>query len=214
MLDLPWVPKQVASASTDAGPEQVLPGVERPTLAQVRDVLGDCERCGLCSTRTNIVFGVGNPDARLMFIGEAPGRDEDTRGEPFVGRAGELLTKMIGAMGLSRDDVYIANVIKCRPLDNRDPAPDEVRACEPFVHRQIDSVQPEVIVTLGRVALQAMTKKKMSIMRTRGAWIEVRGVPTMPTLHPAFLLRKPEFKREAWSDLQQVMARLGLEGSR
>jgi len=216
MLDLPWVPRDTAAtkpAAPDA-PEAVLAGVERPSLDAIRDVLGPCERCGLCSTRTNIVFGVGNPNARLMFIGEAPGRDEDAQGEPFVGRAGELLTKMIGAMGYSRDDVYIANIIKCRPPDNRDPSPDEIRACEPFVLRQIDSVQPEVIVTLGRIALQAMTKKKLSIMRTRGSWIEVRGVPTMPTLHPAFLLRKPEFKREAWSDLQQVMGRLGLEGRR
>jgi DNA polymerase len=216
MLDLPWVPQTASSAtvSTRAEPMQILSGVERPTLEAIREVLGPCERCGLCENRSNIVFGVGDSDARLMFIGEAPGRDEDQRGEPFVGRAGELLTRMIGAMGLAREDVYIANIVKCRPPDNRDPTPAEIAACEPFVQRQIDSVRPDVIVTLGRVALQAMTKQKLSIMRTRGQWLEVRGVPTMPTLHPAFLLRKPEFKREAWSDLQLVMQRLGLSGGR
>ncbi|MFT4703583.1 MAG: uracil-DNA glycosylase family 4 [Bradymonadia bacterium] len=185
-------------------------GLGSPALEEIRGELGDCERCCLCKRRSNIVFGVGNPSARLMFIGDAPGEREDSRGEPFVGAAGELLTKMIGAMGLSRSDVYIANVIKCRPPANRDPAKDEVASCLPFLKRQVVAVAPEVIVTLGRIAPEALLARDILIAEERGTWTEFEGVPTMLTLHPEFLLQEPAAKRDAWGDLQQVMKRLGL----
>lgn len=188
-------------------------GVGSDALRAIRADLGDCERCGLCERRRNIVFGVGNASARLMFVGEAPGAEEDRKGEPFVGAAGQLLDRMIGAMKLRRQDVYIANVIKCRPPGNRDPSPDEVGTCRPFLDRQIDAIKPECIVTLGRVAAQAMLDRGVSITRERGSWTEYRGVPMMLTLHPAYLLRQPEAKRDAWSDLQSVMKRLGLGGT-
>jgi len=186
--------------------------VHRPklTLPEISDELGDCKRCRLCAGRKNIVFGVGNPDADLMFIGEAPGADEDRLGEPFVGKAGQLLTKMIGAMGLQRSDVYIANVIKCRPPQNRDPESDEISECEPFLLKQIDAIKPKVMVTLGRVSASALLKRHVRITRERGRWVTYHDVPLMPTFHPAYLLRNPSAKREAWADLKAVMARLGL----
>jgi DNA polymerase len=184
------------------------PGQE--TLAQVREDLGECTRCKLHPTRTKIVFGVGNPRARLMFIGEAPGADEDRQGEPFVGRAGKLLDRMIAAMGLAREDVYIANVLKCRPPDNRAPEPDEVARCTPFLFRQIASVAPEVIVALGAPAAQALLDTTAPIGRLRGKFWRHRGIDLMPTYHPAYLLRSPDKKREVWEDLRQVMVRLGL----
>lgn len=193
-------------------PEAPSPEAEppRPDLAAIREELGDCRRCKLCDGRTHIVFGVGNPDADLMFIGEAPGADEDRQGEPFVGRAGHLLTRMIQAMGLRRQDVYIANIIKCRPPKNRDPEMDEVIACEPFLVRQIEAVRPRVIVSLGRVSAQTLLRTSEGITRMRGRWREYQGVKLMPTFHPAYLLRNPAAKREAWIDLQAVMGELGL----
>lgn len=182
------------------------------TLVQLREVLGDCRRCKLCEGRTNIVFGVGNPHAELMFVGEGPGQDEDEQGVPFVGRAGGLLTKIItDGMGLSRDDVYIANVIKCRPPDNRNPEPDEIVACEPFLQRQISMIRPKAIVTLGKFATQALLRERTPISKLRGNWMEYEGVPVMPTFHPAYLLRNPADKRIVWADIQLVMKRLGLE---
>lgn len=178
------------------------------TLDAVRNNLGDCQRCKLHATRSNIVFGVGDPNARLIFIGEAPGFHEDRTGEPFVGKAGELLTRMIQAMGLRRDEVYICNIIKCRPPGNRDPEPDELSRCEPFLIQQLRALRPQVIVTLGRFAAQALLRRDTSITRLRGQWNAYQGVPVMPTLHPAYLLRNPESKREVWADLQQVMQRL------
>ena len=148
-----------------------------------------------------------------MFVGEAPGADEDRQGEPFVGKAGQLLTKMIGAMGLARSDVYIANVVKCRPPGNRDPEPAELATCRPFLDEQIKAVAPEVIVTLGRVAPTALLEREVKITRERGTWVDYQGVPVMLTLHPAYLLRTPAAKREAWQDLQAVMGRLGLAKS-
>ncbi|MEO1173035.1 MAG: uracil-DNA glycosylase [Myxococcota bacterium] len=186
------------------------PGSTPGGLAQVRDALGDCTRCKLHRGRTQIVFGVGDPDARLMFIGEGPGRDEDLQGEPFVGRAGQLLTRMIAAMGLRRENVYIANIVKCRPPRNRDPEPDEVEACEPFLKAQIAAVRPEVIVTLGKYAAQTLLQQKTPISRLRGTWTEYEGTALMPTFHPAYLLRTPAEKRPVWQDLQAVMKRLGL----
>jgi uracil-DNA glycosylase family 4 len=189
------------------------PGLEKTaTLEELSAFIGDCQRCKLAPLRTHLVFGVGNPEADLMFVGEAPGADEDARGEPFVGRAGQLLTDIIErGMGLRRSDVYICNVIKCRPPDNRNPEADEVAACEPFLMRQIDLVQPRAIVALGTFAVQALLKVKTPISRLRGNWHEVRGVKLMPTFHPAYLLRSPGEKRLVWQDIQEVMKLLGIE---
>lgn len=179
-------------------------------LSEIRAGLGDCARCKLSRGRTQIVFGVGDPTARLMFIGEGPGRDEDLQGEPFVGAAGRLLDKMIKAMGLSRQKVYIANIVKCRPPRNRDPEADEVRACEPFLKQQIRAIGPEVIVALGRYAAQTLLRDQTPITRLRGRWKAYEGIPLMPTYHPAYLLRNEQEKRPVWADLQSVMKRLGL----
>ncbi len=187
------------------------PGLETTAdLAALREFIGDCTRCKLAPGRTNLVFGVGNPSADLMFVGEAPGADEDARGEPFVGRAGQLLTDIIErGMGMARAEVYICNVIKCRPPDNRNPEPDEVAACEPFLFRQIDLVRPRVIVGLGTFAVQALLKIKTPISKLRGNWQEFRGIRMMPTFHPAYLLRNPAEKRLVWADIQAVMRELG-----
>jgi DNA polymerase len=174
-------------------------------LAAVRADIGDCTRCKLCSLgRSQIVFGVGNPQAELMFVGEAPGRDEDIQGIPFVGRAGQLLTKIIEAIGLKRDDVYIANVIKCRPPENRNPEPDEVETCEPFLFRQIDIIKPKVIVALGKFGAQTLLRTLDPISRLRGNVYDFRGAKLIPTFHPAYLLRNPSSKREVWEDMKLV----------
>jgi uracil-DNA glycosylase family 4 len=187
------------------------PGLEKTAdLKALRDFIGSCTRCKLATVRTNIVFGAGNPKADLMFVGEAPGADEDLQGEPFVGRAGQLLTDIIErGIGISRGDVYICNVVKCRPPDNRNPEPDEVSACEPFLFRQIDLVHPKVIVGLGTFAVHALLKVKTPISKLRGKWQEVRGIKMMPTFHPAYLLRNPADKRLVWADIQEVMRFLG-----
>jgi DNA polymerase len=187
------------------------PALEKTAdLAMLRAFIGECTRCKLAPLRTNLVFGVGNPKAELMFVGEAPGADEDLRGEPFVGRAGQLLTDIIErGMGMTRAEVYICNVIKCRPPENRNPEADEVAACEPFLFRQIDLVRPRVIVGLGTFAVQAVLKLKTPISKLRGNWHEVRGIKMMPTFHPAYLLRNPSEKRVVWADIQEVMRELG-----
>lgn len=184
-------------------------GCGSPALAAVRERLGECSRCKLAGGRTRLVFGVGNPAAELMFVGEGPGADEDVQGEPFVGKAGRLLDKMIEAMGLRREDAYIANVVKCRPPGNRDPEPDEIEACEPFLKAQIDAIRPRVIVALGRFAVQTLLRDATPITRQRGRWREYDGVRLMPTFHPAYLLRNPPEKKKAWEDLQLVMKELG-----
>jgi len=181
------------------------------SLDSVREEMGECTRCKLHKGRTNLVFGVGNPKARLMFVGEAPGEDEDKKGEPFVGKAGQLLTKMIEAMGLRREDVYICNTVKCRPPNNRNPEPDELASCEPFLKGQLAAVKPEAIVTLGKFAAQALLRDETPISRLRGTWREYEGIPVMPTFHPAYLLRSPQEKGKVWDDLQKVMKKLGLE---
>jgi len=183
------------------------PGLEATSsLENLREFIGECARCKLAPFRKNLVFGVGNPDAQLMFIGEAPGADEDARGEPFVGRAVQLLTDIIErGMGLRRSDVYICNVIKCRPPDNRNPEPDEVDSCEPFLFRQIETVRPRAIVGLGTFAVQAVLKVKTPISKMRGIWQDFRGIRFMPTFHPAYLLRNPGDKRLVWADIQEVM---------
>ena len=189
-------------------------GCGSDALLSVRRELGPCTRCKLHGGRSTLVFGVGNPAAELMFVGEGPGAEEDRRGEPFVGRAGELLDKMIGAMGFRREEVYIANVVKCRPPDNRDPEPDEIDACEPFLKAQIAAIRPRVIVALGRFAVQTLLRDTTPISRLRGAWRAYEGVRLMPTFHPAYLLRNPAEKRKAWEDLQLVMREFGKMPSR
>src|SRR5215212_7479176 len=191
-------------APASAPPPEIVPvtiarsGVE--ALATIREDIGECTRCKLHTQgRKQIVFGVGNPTADIMFVGEAPGADEDAQGVPFVGRAGQLLTKMIEAMGFTRDEVYIANVLKCRPPGNRDPQPDEVEQCEPFLFRQIDLVKPKVIVALGKFAAQCLLRTNEPITRLRGREYKYRDAILMPTYHPAYLLRNPSAKREVWA---------------
>ena len=170
----------------------------------------DCSACPLSRTRKEVVFGEGNPEAPLMFVGEGPGAVEDETGRPFVGQAGELLTKIIGAMGLKREDVYIANIVKCRPPSNRDPHPDEVTACIGYLHAQINIIAPKVIVTLGRVATQNLLQEDTPISRLRGVFKEYRGITVMPTFHPSYLLQNPSKKRDVWEDIKKVMEVLGL----
>jgi uracil-DNA glycosylase len=206
-------PRESRVTSSSASTELLsrYPGLEKTdSLELLREFIGECTRCKLAPARTNLVFGVGNPTAQLMFIGEAPGADEDLRGEPFVGRAGQLLTDIIErGMGMSRADVYICNIIKCRPPENRNPEPDEVAACEPFLFRQVELVRPRVIVGLGTFAVHALLKVKTPISKLRGVWQQVRGIPLMPTFHPAYLLRNPADKRLVWADIQEVMKLLG-----
>lgn len=180
------------------------------SLEDVRAILGeDCRRCKLCEGRTQIVFGVGNPRAEVMFVGEGPGREEDLQGEPFVGRAGQLLTDIITrGMKMRREDVYIANVVKCRPPENRNPEPDEVAACLPFLRRQIELVKPRVLIALGKVAAQALLGVNTPITRLRGQWHRTQGIPLMATFHPAYLLRNPADKRLAWEDIKLVLKEL------
>ncbi|RJQ43835.1 MAG: uracil-DNA glycosylase [Nitrospiraceae bacterium] len=178
-------------------------------LKALREEIGDCKRCKLSGNRKNIVFGEGSPDARLMFIGEGPGRDEDIQGRPFVGEAGQLLTRMITKLGLRREEVYIANIVKCRPPNNREPEEDEIATCRPFVERQIEIISPAVIVSLGRISAQSLLRVKTAISRLRGNFIEYNNVPVMPTFHPAYLLRNPKDKWKTWDDMQKVLERLG-----
>ena len=177
-------------------------------LDRIRDDLGDCRRCGLSADRTHIVFGEGDPGARLVFVGEGPGFEEDRSGRPFVGPAGQLLTRIIEAIKLSRDQVYICNVIKCRPPGNRNPAPDEIAACRPFLERQIAAIGPEAICTLGTFAAQALLNTQMPISRLRGRFHSYNGIQLMPTYHPAYLLRNPDQKRAVWEDMKQVASLL------
>jgi DNA polymerase len=180
-------------------------------LQALREEMAPCSRCKLSKGRKTLVFGIGNPDARLMFIGEAPGRDEDIQGEPFVGEAGKLLTRLINRMGLERQDVYITNIVKCRPPMNRDPEQDEIETCLPFLKRQITAISPEVIMTLGRVAAQSLLGIKTPITRLRGTFTSFEGVPLMPTFHPAYLLRNPREKMLVWTDAQKVLEKLGMD---
>jgi DNA polymerase len=181
---------------------------KQPALQAVREKLGDCQRCKLHTHRTHIVFGTGNPAARLVFVGEAPGEDEDRQAEPFVGKAGQLLNKMIQAMGLKREQVYIANIVKCRPPNNRNPEPDEIASCEPFLMEQLDAIQPAVICALGNFAAQTLLRTRVKISQLRGKFHDYRSIKVMPTFHPAYLLRNPQDKKLVWEDLQKVMAEL------
>jgi uracil-DNA glycosylase family 4 len=188
--------------------EPSLAPLSRLSLPELEAVAKQCTACRLHQGRTHVVFGVGNPHAELMFAGEAPGRDEDLQGEPFVGRAGQLLTRIIEAIGMKRQDVYIANVIKCRPPNNRNPEADEIAHCEPYLIRQIALVQPRLIVALGTFAAQTLLQTKLPISQLRGRFHTYQGVKLMPTFHPAFLLRNPERKRAVWEDMQMVQREL------
>jgi uracil-DNA glycosylase family 4 len=188
--------------------------VEGDTLELIRENLGECTRCRLHKQRNKIVFGVGNSRAELVFVGEGPGHDEDVQGLPFVGRAGKLLTQMIEAMGIQREDVYICNVVKCRPPENRKPEDDEVATCSPYLYRQLDAIAPKAIVCLGGVAAQTLLKTKDPISRFRGNWFDYRNTKLLATYHPAYLLRNPNAKGEVWKDLQKVMVHLGLKAKK
>ena len=205
-------PAAASAPDVAASPETAERAAE---LAALAATAAACTRCRLCEGRTQVVFGAGNPAADLMFIGEGPGAEEDRRGLPFVGAAGELLTRIIQAIEMTRDEVYIANVVKCRPPGNRDPQPDEVAACRGYLERQIALVRPKVIVALGKVAAQTLLGNDAPIGRMRGQWFRVQGVPTMVTYHPAALLRNSALKRPTWEDMQQVrdFLRTGISGS-
>ncbi len=201
-------PLPTAHAGADTEPPRAR-AKERPTLEQVRAQLGECTRCQLSKSRSRIVFGDGHPDADLMFIGEGPGEQEDEQGLPFVGRAGDLLTRMIErGLEIPRSEVYICNIVKCRPPRNRTPLPDEVSACRPFLDLQIDAVAPRVIVALGRPATSLLLGRDVAISRVRGSWHRYRGIPVMPTFHPAFILRQytEENRRLVWEDLKAALA--------
>lgn len=219
--DAAWRRRKAATAATNVPAAPVVtPQAPETPIIPVTDVgaagrlialraeIGDCTRCKLHAGRTNLVFGVGNPEATLMFVGEGPGADEDEQGEPFVGRAGQLLTQIIKAMGFAREDVYIANVVKCRPPNNRNPEPDEIAQCEPFLQAQIASIQPKVIVALGKFAAQTLLRTETPISRLRGRFHEMGDTVVMPTFHPSYLLRTPAAKREVWEDMKMVMERL------
>ena len=179
-------------------------------LEELRSNIGDCQRCKLGKTRTKLVFGVGDPDARIVFVGEGPGKDEDIQGEPFVGRAGQLLTDIITkGMKMQREDVYICNVVKCRPPENRNPEPDEVDACEGFLIKQLEVIKPEIVVALGTFAAKTLLKTDLPISKLRGRFHDYKGIQVMPTFHPSYLLRNPEKKKETWEDIKMVIARLG-----
>ncbi len=179
-------------------------------LSELRRYLDGCVRCKLHKNRKNIVFGEGNPKAELVFVGEAPGREEDIEGRPFVGEAGRLLTRIIKAMGLERKDVYICNVVKCRPPRNRDPEADEIKACFPFLEAQLRIISPKIICTLGRIAAQTLLGKDFKITKQRGNWYSYKDIPVMPTFHPAYLLRNPSEKKLVWEDMKKIMEKLGL----
>ena len=191
----------------------IAPGEKATALSTIRDEIGDCTRCPLAyAGRRTIVYGDGDPNARLMFVGEGPGAEEDVQGLPFVGKSGQLLNNMITAMGLSREKVYIANIVKCRPPANRAPEPVEANTCTQFLARQLDVVRPEYVVALGATAAMYLLGVKQSLLSLRGRWHEVRGVKALVTYHPAFLLRDPRQKGEAWKDLQMLMKEMGLKG--
>ena len=197
-----------------SGENDPLTGQCRPeTLDEIRADLGECQRCPLASGRNALVFGEGNPHARVVFVGEGPGREEDNSGVPFVGEAGRLLDKILFAMGLCREDVYICNVIKCRPPQNRNPVAQEICACEPFLQRQLAAIRPRLIIAMGKFAAQTLLQQQTAIGKLRGHWHSYQNIPLMPTFHPAYLLRSPAAKREVWEDMKHVMRRLKQEES-
>lgn len=210
---LSYLTREKAVAAADTG-ERSAPAVLESSIAEksgldaVHELLGDCRRCPLHRTRHSLVFGEGNPEADLVFVGEAPGADEDEQGRPFVGRAGQLLTKIIGAMGLKREEVYICNILKCRPPGNRNPQPEEIAPCEPFLIRQLEAIRPRVICALGTFAAHTLLKSEAPISVLRGRFHSYQGIPLMPTYHPAYLLRNPGAKKQVWEDVQMIMKTL------
>jgi uracil-DNA glycosylase family 4 len=188
-----------------ASPPQDREQPDEKNLKEIRAEMGDCRRCKLYGGRTHLVFGAGAADARLMFVGEAPGAEEDLQGVPFVGAAGQLLNNLLSKLGLRREEVYIGNIIKCRPPGNRDPEADEITACLPFLKKQIQAIRPRVIVTLGRIATQALLGTREPLTRLRGHWQRYHDIRVMPTFHPSYLLRAPQERRKTWADMQQVM---------
>jgi len=225
-LDPPPVSADVLGFSRAPEPKPVRPAPPRAVetkeravasdrsalLKALRDRIGECQRCKLHTIRTHLVFGEGSPEARLVFVGEGPGHDEDMAGRPFVGESGKLLTKIIeNGMGLTRKDVYICNVVKCHPPQNRDPEKDEIETCIPFLREQLDIIGPEVICCLGRVASQALLGADFKISAQRGQWRSYQDIPLMPTFHPAYLLRNASAKRQVWEDIKKIMTRIGLE---
>ena len=218
-IGVPPVPSGISRDPEEKASEGLLSSTsftDMDSLEKLSNHIGDCRRCKLYKGRTNLVFGEGLSSARLVFVGEGPGKEEDMTGRPFVGEAGRLLTKIIEAMGLTRAKVYICNIVKCRPPGNRDPESDEIEACIPFLEQQIRIIKPEVICILGRIAGQSLLGSDFRITRDRGKWFSFMGIPVMPTFHPAFLTRSSgnrerELKRNVWDDMQMIMARLGLE---
>jgi uracil-DNA glycosylase family 4 len=211
LRDLGFTHLDLHNAAPPAAIDDARSAEAKTLLDELEAIATVCVKCNLAKTRTQVVYGAGNPNADLMFIGEAPGRDEDEQGKPFVGRAGQLLTDIIKAMKLTRDDVYIANVIKCRPPENRNPEPDELDSCRPYIRQQVEIIQPRVIVTLGKFALQSLLEKAYGITAVRGKWLEYQGVKVMPTYHPAYLLRTPAAKKDVWEDMKLVMTELAGE---
>lgn len=210
MLPISYRNEPISAEGTQCGRAEER---KEAALNALREEIGDCQRCKLSKSRTHIVFGEGNIDARIMFIGEAPGKEEDIQARPFVGDAGQLLTRLIKKMGFKREDVYIANIIKCRPPMNRDPQDDEIAACFPFLERQIEIISPRIIVSLGKVSAHTLLRiegniSKFSISKVRGKFYEYKGIPIMPTFHPAYLLRNPKDKWLTWEDAQAVLKRL------
>ena len=209
--DAPDIPLEQAAMSTSdnlfGNTEGTTTAAEYATLEEHRQAICECQLCELGKTRTKFVYGVGNPNANVMFIGEAPGAEEDRRGEPFVGRAGQLLDKILVAIEFSRDDVYIANILKCRPPGNRDPQPAEMELCFGYLREQVALIKPRLICALGRIAAQALLQTKTPLGKLRGAWHEYEGVPTLVTYHPAALLRFPAYKKDTWADVQRLKAR-------
>jgi uracil-DNA glycosylase len=209
---LGWVgvsrPEETVAAPEKSFQADNPPLAERSTLAEIREEMGDCHRCKLFRSRTNLVFGEGSPQARMMFVGEGPGAEEDLQGRPFVGPAGQLLNNLLNKLGLRREEVYIANVVKSRPPGNREPEADEVAACLPFLIKQIESIQPRVIVTLGRVATHNLLKTATPLTKLRGNWQKFENIRVMPTFHPSYLLRFPKERHKTWDDMQQVMEHL------
>jgi len=213
VIGLSVVGKTIGMSIPSPAPSPVssLPADPTALLEALRAEIGDCVRCRLCEKRTHIVFGVGDPRTRLMFVGEGPGYEEDRQGVPFVGRAGQLLNRIIESIGMKREQVYIANVVKCRPPENRTPLPDEVSTCSPFLLRQIQAIRPQVVCALGGVAIQTLLETSVPVSRLRGEFRNLSdGTPVMPTFHPAYLLRNPEKKREVWEDMKKIREFLAL----
>lgn len=216
-LDLPPISSDALRYLETGNNLNHLPSLETvsySSLKELEQLIRNCDLCKLNNKRKNIVFGEGPPDARLVFIGEAPGMEEDLTGKPFVGQAGKLFSNIVNAMGITRKDVYICNIVKCHPPNNRDPEPDEIEKCLPILKAQISMIEPEIICTLGRISLQTLINKDLKITRDRGQWQNFMGIPVMPTYHPAYLLRNPQAKKYTWEDMKKIMNRLGLKDPR